>query len=122
MRAILADELANAGPDRGVVQAHADELDVEGVRGPALPEHRLGLGEGGDGAGFTFRAELDLLADVLEDGEHQHLLRLVVVVDEALGDARLLGDVLDRAVLVALAAEHREGRLQDPGCGVGAFG
>ena len=29
------------------------------------------------------------------------MLRLEVVVDEALGDARLLGDVLDRGVLVA---------------------
>jgi hypothetical protein len=34
-------------------------------------------------------------------------------VDEALGHARLLGDVLDRGVLVALAAQDGEGGLED---------
>src|SRR5205823_9470195 len=54
-----------------------------------------------------------------EDLEDEKLLRLEVVVDEALGDPGLLGDLLDRGVLVALTAKDRERGLEDLFAGVG---
>ena len=62
---------------------------------------------------------LHLAADLGEDGQHELLLGLEVVVDEALGDAGLLGDLFDRAVLVALAGEDAEGGLEDLVSGFG---
>src|SRR6266508_359292 len=41
---VAADELANAGTDHGVVEADADELDVERVGAATLAQHVLGLG------------------------------------------------------------------------------
>jgi hypothetical protein len=44
------------------------------------------------------------------------------VVDEAVGDARLVGDVRDAAGVEALAGEHAHGRVEDqPALVRGAF-
>src|SRR5206468_11458281 len=61
--------------------------------------------------GSLLLAELHLPAHLGEHGEDQLLLGLEVVVDEPLGDAGLLGDLLDRGVLVALAGEDGESGL-----------
>src|SRR5207244_12368327 len=41
VRAVGADEVADAGADDGIVEADADQLDVKGVGGAALFEHGL---------------------------------------------------------------------------------
>ena len=58
------------------------------------------------------RLEHDLPA--LEEERVEHLvLGLEVVVDEAVGDARLVGDVRHAAGVEALAREHAHGRVED---------
>ena len=50
----------------------------------------------------------------LAEDRLQHLvLRREVVVEEAVRDARLLGDVADARRVVALAREHTHGRVED---------
>ncbi len=50
----------------------------------------------------------------LEEERVEHLvLGLEVVVDEAVGDAGLVGDVRDAAGVEALAREHAHGRVED---------
>ena len=99
------------------MQADADQLDVERVRVAVGAEQRLEVLKGRQRALRALRAlggvDVHLLADLQKHGEDQLLLGLEVVVDQALRDAGLLRDVLDGGVLVALAAQVVEGRLQD---------
>ena len=57
----------------------------------------------------------------VHDGRVQPLLRAEVLVDDGLGDARLLGDLLDRGRLVALRGEDPPADLHqlDPAFGPG---
>ncbi len=70
------------------------------------------------------RVEHDLPA--LEEELVEHLLlRVEVVVDEAVGDAGLVGDVGDAAVVEALAGEDGDRRVEDQAAlvdGAGARG
>jgi len=50
---------------------------------------------------------------VPEHGLQHLVLRLEVVVEEPVGDARLLGDVADPAVVVAAAREHADGGVEE---------
>ena len=85
------------------MQAHGDELDVQGVGRLLVLEHGFELLVSSLGAGSTLLVSVfHLAANLGEHGQHELLLGLEVVVDEALGNAGFLGDLLDRAVLVAL--------------------
>ena len=61
-----------------------------------------------------------------EEGVEHLVLGAEVVVDEAVGDARLVGDVRDAAAVEALAREHAHGGVEDlaalVGRGLGAGG
>ena len=57
-----------------------------------------------------------------EELVHHLVLRAEVVVDEPIGDARLVGDVGNAARVVALAREHPHGRVQDLAAAVGGCG
>ena len=118
MCALGGHELLDGRADLRVVQAHADELDVEGVAVPAVFEHGLGLLEGLQRTRLALDAQLDLLADERQHLEDEELLGLEVIVDEALGHPGLLRDLFDRGVLVALAGEDGEGGVQDLLAGV----
>ena len=61
----------------------------------------------------------DLLRVALEQRRVQVLLRREVLVDQRLGDAGLLGDLVDRRGVVAAAREHVEGGVEDRGAAVG---
>ena len=50
---------------------------------------------------------------VAEDRLEHLVLRLEVVVEEAVRDAGLLGDVADAARVVAAAREHADGGVED---------
>jgi len=120
MASFGADVFADAGPDLLVVKTDADQLDVEGVSVRPGAQQNFEVLEGRHRTLGPLRGvDVHLLADLEQDREDELLLGLEVVVDEALGDARLLGDLFDRAVLVALAGEDAEGGLEDLVSGLG---
>ena len=58
----------------------------------------------------------------LEEERVEHLvLGAEVVVDEPVGDARLVGDVRDAAGVEALAGEHADRRVEDQAALVGGL-
>src|SRR5262249_5675511 len=113
--AVLPHVFENASAHLGVVQADSDELDVEPMDVATAPQHALELLERIQGAGDRIVAPglLHLCTAHGEPRHHESLLGFEVVVDEALGYARLLRDVLDGGVLVALAAERPKSPLKD---------
>ena len=66
------------------------------------------------GSASTSRIDLEHHVPALEEQRVEHLvLGAEVVVDEPVGDARLVGDVRHAAGVEALAGEHAHGRVED---------
>ena len=66
------------------------------------------------GSASTSSIAASITLPALEEERVEHLvLGLEVVIDEAVGDARLVGDVGHAAGVEALAREHAHGRVED---------
>ena len=102
------------GAARDIAHHHGDEVGV------VAPRAKEDLGDPAQllVGRLVRRSHLleadEQVAPVLAEERREHLLLgREVVVEQAVGDARLLGDVADARGVVALAREDADGRLDD---------
>ena len=110
----LVDLLLEVGAARDLAHHHAHEVGIVAPRAEQDLGDPAQLLVGGLVGLLDLREALEQLAPVLaEEGREHRFLGREVVVEEAVRDARLLGDVADAGGVVAVPCEDADGGVDD---------